>query len=296
MPSALAADVFVVKDRVNFRNGPSTDSKVIKTLAAGTSVEVIEHDPACWSKVKVSGTVGYVRSDFLYKTEKNVTFKATTRVNFRTEASIDSKVIRTINPGTGVEVIEHDPAGWSKVSHDGTVGYIRSDYISRTYPVVTHGEPFYAAIVAGVSTSNSAPRAISDAGVELLNWSVVKTIFKKHVSTPVLDLKTGLMYNIQTFSNGKHADVEPMTKEDTAILKQTFGGVWKWDPRPVWVYINGRVIAASINGMPHGGGTIPDNGMNGQICLHFYGSSTHNGNQSFARTHQNEVLAAYNWK
>jgi len=52
-------------------------------------------------------------------------------------------------------------------------------------------------------------------------------------------------------------------------------------------------MAASINGMPHGGGVISDNGMDGQVCIHFQGSSTHNGNTKFAQLHQQVALEAY---
>jgi hypothetical protein len=101
----------------------------------------------------------------------------------------------------------------------------------------------------------------------------------------VFDVRTGLTYNVKSFSNGLHADVEPITANDTAIMLKTYGGAWKWNPRPVWVTVNGRTIAVSINGMPHGGDTNPNNNMNGQICIHFRGSTTHNGNQSFAKQH-----------
>lgn len=77
-------------------------------------------------------------------------------------------------------------------------------------------------------------------------------------------------------------------------MLQTYGGRWDWDPRPVYVTINGRTIAGSINGMPHGGGVNSENGMSGQVCIHFRGSTVHNGNTSFARDHQNAITEAWN--
>jgi len=79
-------------------------------------------------------------------------------------------------------------------------------------------------------------------------------------------------------SNGNHADVEPATAQDTALLMQAFGGVATWSSRPVWVTIGNRTFSAAIHSVAHGGYTIRDNNMDGHICLHFYGSTTHNTN------------------
>lgn len=140
---------------------------------------------------------------------------------------------------------------------------------------------------------NSVSVAPSANGVELLDWSQVKTIFAIGLTASVYDARSGLIYKVRSFSNGCHADVEPITAEDTAIMLKTYAGVWKWDPRPVWVTVNGRTIAGSINGMPHGGDTNPNNNMSGQICIHFKGSTTHNGNLSFAKEHQDAVMEAW---
>jgi hypothetical protein len=131
------------------------------------------------------------------------------------------------------------------------------------------------------------------ADVEYTPWSEAKKVFAIGMDASVYDVKTGLTYTVRSFSNGNHADVEPVTVQDTAIMKETFDGVWKWDPRPVWVTVNGRVMACSINGMPHGGGVNANNGMDGQICIHFLGSATHNGNTAFGKQHQDAALEAY---
>ena len=143
------------------------------------------------------------------------------------------------------------------------------------------------------SGSSKTPKSAPN-GVELIEWGEAQNILKIGLTARIYDVRTGIVYNVRSFSNGKHADVEPVTTEDTQMLKKTYGGRWSWDPRPVWVTVNGRTIAASINGMPHGGGVNPSNGMDGQVCLHFYGSSTHNNNMTFARQHQDAVMEAWN--
>ena len=142
---------------------------------------------------------------------------------------------------------------------------------------------------AEAKSSQTAPN-----GVEYIDWSEVTKVLTIGRDARVYDVRTGTVYYVRSFSNGKHADVEPITTEDTALLKSTYNGVWSWDPRPVWVTVNGRTFAASINGMPHGGGVNADNGMDGQVCLHFHGSSTHNSNKAFAQLHQDAIDEA--WK
>lgn len=136
--------------------------------------------------------------------------------------------------------------------------------------------------------------APSASGVQLLDWfETVKYTLPKNKDLSIYDVRTGLTYTVRSFSNGNHADVEPVTKEDTAIMLKTYNGKWSWDPRPVWVSYNGITVAASINGMPHASGPNKNNGMDGQVCLHFLNSRTHNGNTAFEKRHQDGVQEAW---
>ena len=345
MQTALAAEMRVAGTDVNFRTGPSLDAGVIRALDSGTGVEVLEHDPAGWSKVRISGTVGYIRSDFL-TVPAGVGLRTTDVVNFRTGPSLDASVITSLSVGTGVEVVEHDPSGWSKVKVSGTVGYVRSDFLAlpiqnaqQTVSVPAASVPAQTPATlkttdgvnfrTGPSTDTGIIRTLSantsvevlerdPAGwtkvridgtvgyirsdllsvngrnVELLDWSVVKNIMKTGATIPVYDVRTGITFNIRCFSKGVHADVEPITKADTDTVFQIRNGVWSWAARPVWVTIEGRVIAASINGMPHDVSTIADNGLNGHFCLHFLGSTTSSTSASYRADLQNAVMEAWN--
>jgi uncharacterized protein YgiM (DUF1202 family) len=268
---------------VNLRTGPSTDTGIIRALPARTTVEVLSHDPDGWSNVRINGTTGYIRSDFLAWTGQSASsstsapvpaqsqspsfFRTTTGVNFRTAPSTDAGIIRTLNTGTVVEMIEHNQASWSRVSVNGTVGYISSEFLS-----------------AGSGT------------VEFLEWSAARRIVRNGVPMRVVDVRTGLSFYIQSFSIGGygiggHADVEPITTTDTDTILRSRNGVWAWAPRPVWVTIGDRTIAAALNGMPHGGSTISNNGMNGHLCLHFYGTVTRS--QTYQRDLNNAVREAW---
>lgn len=164
-------------------------------------------------------------------------------------------------------------------------------------------------IVVDYIPSNEAPKLIIedsnfdettptpsniDSPVELVHWSEVKEFLPTGQPIQIYDILTGYTYNVQSLSNGLHADVETLTAADTEIFLETFGGEWSWTPRPVWVYIGDRVLAASINGQPHSVHTIENNNMNGHVCLHFLGSTTHNGNLDFAQLHQDVLMEAWN--
>ena len=264
-PSAETDDstIYITVGKVNFRAGPSTDTDIIDTLSDGAPVTVLEYDPDGWSKAEVDGVTGYIKSEYL--SPKETRFRTTDRVNFRAGPSTDDDVIKKLNAGTLVTALEYDPDGWSLVEAGGETGYIRSDLLrSANY------------------------------GVELLEWPSVKAILPLHTPLEIYDVRTGVTYTVQSFSNGQHADVEPKTKADTDAIFKTYGGKWSYDARPVWVTFSGRTIAAAINGWPHGGGVISGNGMNGQICLHFYKSKSHNGNTSYDKKMQAGVTAAWN--
>ena len=115
--------------------------------------------------------------------------------------------------------------------------------------------------------------------------------FPRMTSAKCVDLWTGISFWMIRVGGSNHADVEPVTKEDTAKFKQAYGGEWSWDRRPIIVKLGNKWVAASINGMPHGYETIPDNGMQNQVCIHFLNSRTHVRNMA-DRVHQQMVKQA----
>lgn len=123
-------------------------------------------------------------------------------------------------------------------------------------------------------STSVASRGVSGRGdVELLHWDIAKTIFTKRAT--IIDCATGLSFEVQRRGGYNHADAEPLTAADTEIMKRICGGRWSWTRRAVIVVAGGRRIAASINGMPHGGCLIKNNNFNGHFCVHFLGSRTH---------------------
>jgi len=213
--------------------------------------------------------------------ETQTTFITTAPLNLRPTPSTDGERITLVNTGRRVEVTDFRDGVWFAVAYNGMTGYMYAEFL-RELPTPP------AASAASINTAHISGQA------EMLEWSVVRDILPKNTPITVIDVRSGLTYQITSFSHGNHADVVPATADDTAIMREAFGGRWCWEPRPIIVFIGDRVIAASINGMPHGGTPNPSNGMNGHICMHFVGSRTHNGNRSHERNHQNAIQEAYN--
>ena len=126
--------------------------------------------------------------------------------------------------------------------------------------------------------------------VELSHWSEIREILPLFTPIRIIDIGTGIVYYVSSLSNGNHADVETLTVHDTMLLMLSFDWVETWTSRPVWVQFGGRTFAAAIHSVAHDIYTIQDNGMDGHVCLHFFGSTTHAGN---APVHLGTVLEAY---
>lgn len=109
---------------------------------------------------------------------------------------------------------------------------------------------------------------------QALSWSEVQRIFPHNCVARVIDVETGKSFRVRRYYGHSHADVEPLTAEDTAVMKDVYGQ-WSWLRRPIVVEVAGRRIAASMNGFPHGKGAITSNGFGGHFCIHFTDSRVH---------------------
>lgn len=267
-PASGSGEILRATGPLNFRVGASTNSSVIRTLARGTSVEVLENQADGWSRVRHDGTEGFVSTEFLTAGEVSgtTTLRTNGNVRFRAGPSTESAIIDLLAPRTSVEVIAQNANGWSSVRVGGRNGYIYSSLLS---------------VEGGGGTSN----------VEFVDWSTARRLVPIRTDMRVVDVRTGISFNLRAFSLGGHADVEPPTRADTEAILRSRNGVWEWSPRPVWVTMGGRTFAAALNGMPHGGSTISGNGMDGHICLHFGGTVTRS--QSYQRALRAAVQEAF---
>lgn len=145
----------------------------------------------------------------------------------------------------------------------------------------------------GSSTGITVPAA---AQVIYANWyTTVRDIARVYQYATVYDYATGLSWQVHMFSFGNHAEAEPLTAADTAVMQQAFGGT-TWTPKPVWVVFgNGQVYMATTHDTPHGVQHITDNNFAGHLCIHFPRTASQVAAiGSYATSHQTAMDKA--WK
>lgn len=111
----------------------------------------------------------------------------------------------------------------------------------------------------------------------LIPWEKVNQILPKYSKFTVVDAETGHKFRVQRRAGSRHADVQPLTSNDTKIMKKIYHGKWSWRRRAIFVVDGKKKIPASMHGMPHGAGALQNN-FPGHFCIHFYGSTTHRTN------------------
>ncbi len=153
-----------------------------------------------------------------------------------------------------------------------------------------------------VGTSSTTTGADKTKVIYNIDWSTYKsTIISGTGTYKIMDISTGRSLNIKIQSYGNHADVEPLTAEDTEVLCSLYGvstasqleTLNKWQRRAVVMTNgNGLQFVGSIYAIPHGSDTVSGNNFDGQFCLHFLGSTIHagdGGSVSTADNHQAKI-------
>lgn len=213
--------------------------------------------------------------------------KASPHAAYRTEASFeDKKLQRELGKVTaGAPYVEALPP-------DTTLTYSKKGQ-TLNYGVTVTGELVDLVTKSTVTVSTGAQEGLRQQVAalrarhygEILPWEDVSKVIPKYSKFTITDVESGLSFEGQRRAGSNHADVQPLTKTDSATLKTIYGGAWSWDRKAVLVKFNGRTLAGSMHGMPHGGDGIPGNDFNGHFCIHFLGSVTH-GSRSSDPAHQ----------
>ena len=199
--------------------------------------------------------------------------------NADSNTSTDDDSLRKGATGSAVKTLQTNlkKLGFYTAYVDGSFGSTTESAVKafqKKYGLTADG-------VAGSATLKKIESAVASASsgkitTERLDWfNGGKYVIPNGAVFQIKDVSTGLIFSVRRQSGGNHMDAEPLTAEDTAILKKINGGTFSWRRRAVLVKYNGHVYAASIYSEPHGTNTILDNNFDGQFCLHFYGSKTH---------------------
>ena len=160
-----------------------------------------------------------------------------------------------------------------------------------------------SAVTGDTAVTTPAPNGGGDAPsvseLKLLHWYTdVKPVLRGKKSIYVYDPASGYSFTLHLYSLGRHADVEPMTAQDTANMMAAFGGKAYWEPVK-FVYVklpNGVWTVATMHNVAHGGQSIKDNNFNGQNCVHFLRDMDECAKNDPSYGVKNQKAIRENWK
>ena len=132
MTTAFAATEYkvITADAVNFRSGPSTSYLSLGSFNKGDKVEYLGTSGS-WVKVKYNNKTGYVYGSYVGNYATITQYVTATTLNVRSGAGTSYSVLGSLSKGTKVEVIS-TTNGWSKISYNGSTGYVSSQYLSSS--------------------------------------------------------------------------------------------------------------------------------------------------------------------
>ncbi|MDD5016781.1 MAG: SH3 domain-containing protein [Eubacteriales bacterium] len=285
----------VIEGGLHLRQNPGLYSTIIRDLSEGTGLKILNMT-GDWYYVEIeetneNGTIevinGYVHKDYIKISNAEQPGTMIKIGMSGAEVRNIQQELRSRNfmiaPATGYfgEVTEGAVKAFQRkagLAADGIVG-------PETYAMLFSDN--------GISTTVAEMFGITGE-VKLSTWDEIDKQWKKGTTALVTDVKTGLQYTAYRFGGWYHADCEPYTAADTAIMLEIFGGEWSWNRRAIWVTLsNGVTYAASQHGMPHMVDVIAGNNFPGHFCIHFNDSKVHETSAECPR-HQACVQYAYN--
>lgn len=142
---------------------------------------------------------------------------------------------------------------------DGTIGAQSMDILFS--PNATRTD-IAASIPFGPSLSGSP--TVTGA---LTDWQEVKSLLSEGQTCSFTDYNTGTTFNMKYLGGEQHAEMECATPADTASFLECFGGAFNYSKRPMVVQLGAQMIAASMQGAPHGEDSVPGNDMEGHVCV-----------------------------
>lgn len=256
--------------------------------------------------------------------KKKIIRKATTFILasalFITPLSVNAMILRTGSRGSEVVKIQQELKDLGYFNYHTATGYYGNITTSavRAYQVANGllvdgivGPQTYGSLFGTNLTSASTSQSGKVGALDW--WSTVRYIFPRGMNAKVTDLDTGKVFYIKRTFGTNHADVEPLTAQDSKTIKEIWGG-WSWVRRAVIVEFGEYKVAASLAAMPHAGvdsqpseamlnqrsggygrgynlDGVKNNGADGVMDLHFLNSRTHGTNRVDSQ-HQNQIARA----
>ena len=122
---------------LNVRSGPGVEHGVIRQLAQGNEVDVIEEYENGWAKINIVGQQGYVNAHYLDITDRGSSAQTATVVNctaLNVRKTPNGAVSATIHKGDVVQITgsgkDSEGDTWAKIQCGNVSGYVWPKYIS----------------------------------------------------------------------------------------------------------------------------------------------------------------------
>lgn len=123
---------------LNLRANPSYASEVLGIYYNGTVVTIISELSTGWYQVYVDGLYGYMRKEYITRSNgyvssvvANIVTPGNTPINMRVAPSLSAAVAAQFAGGRQVAVLQEGTGFW-KVSIDGYLGYMSTDFLVKT--------------------------------------------------------------------------------------------------------------------------------------------------------------------
>ncbi len=131
---ALAADTGIITaDGVNLRESPDKESNAIGTLELGSEVEVLAVENGWYRIMLKSGTVGYIRQDYIFSNSSGSrgAYVLDDGTYIRGGPSEDTYAVKQLTAGKGVR-IKAVFGEWFYVVADDATGYVYRTHLTLT--------------------------------------------------------------------------------------------------------------------------------------------------------------------
>lgn len=320
-PADLSSTAVTTTDRVLVRAEGNSSARTLTILYTKNSVAKLTgltnvSGGYTWRQVNAGGVTGWVRGDLLRiltKAEEaqlentgnpNLPQEATYRTLRRGDKGADVTRLQTELSSLGFLPPRAITGLYTTETADAVKGYQRAAGLAVdgvAGPLTQHR--MYGTVPPGTNNPGGTvdPTLYP---IEKENWSAVNNVWQRGMTAVLTDAKTGLSFRAKRWAGGSHADVEPLTAADTAVMCRIYGVSHAqqitdknlYQRRATWATVNGHTYAASVYGVPHNypaGDTIANNDFNGQFCVHFVGSTTHNNPNTPDADHQKAIQEAY---
>lgn len=281
---------YVQTDGAALRGGPGQDAYTVMKLSAGQGVKV-KAIIGEWYFAIVNEQAGYIHRTYLTMTESST--------------AGGGSMLKMGMEGAEVKKLQQELFDRGFLSKDNITG----TYGAKTRSAVLDYQKAMGFSSADGIAGNQTLSTIYDSSNKLKKETANLTKLKgsvimfdwfkggsdwlhKGARFTITDVKTGLSFRARRFGGWYHADSEPITASDTAIMKRIAGGKWSWNRRAIWVTYSGKTVAASMHCMPHMSNPTPSNQFDGHFCVHLLNSKVHETSKPCPR-HQSCVQAAY---